>query len=164
MTDTEGRRDETGLERWDRNFIELLQELRVAQTGVQILFAFLLTLPFTNRFGQVSDLDKVVYVITLVASATATALLIAPVSDHRQVFRQGRKPELVRTASKLAQAGLGALLVAIIGAMFLVLDVVAGLGWATGLAVVITLLYLTLWYLLPKLIRARSTPASETEG
>ncbi|GAB2819962.1 DUF6328 family protein [Actinoallomurus bryophytorum] len=158
MTDTEGRRDETGLERWDRNFIELLQELRVAQTGVQILFAFLLTLPFTNRFGEVGDLDKVVYVITLVAAATATALLIAPVSDHRQVFRQGRKPQLVRTASTLAQAGLGALLVAIIGAMFLVLDVVAGLGWAAGIAVVITLLYLMLWYMLPKLIRARSTP------
>jgi O-antigen/teichoic acid export membrane protein len=164
MTDTEGRRDETDLERWDRNFIELLQELRVAQTGVQILFAFLLTLPFTNRFGRISDLDKAVYVITLVAAATATALLIAPVSDHRQVFRQGRKPELVRTASTLAQAGLGALLVAIIGAVFLVLDVVAGLGWATGLAVVITLLYLALWYMLPKLIRARITPDTEAES
>ena len=164
MTDTEGRRDETDLERWDRNFIELLQELRVAQTGVQILFAFLLTLPFTNRFGRISDLDKAVYVITLVAAATATALLIAPVSDHRQVFRQGRKPELVRTASTLAQAGLGALLVAIIGAVFLVLDVVAGLGWATGLAVVITLLYLALWYMLPKLIRARITPDAEAES
>ena len=163
MTDTEGRRDETDLERWDRNFTELLQELRVAQTGVQILFAFLLTLPFTNRFGQVSDLDKAVYVITLVAAATATALLIAPVSDHRQVFRQGRKPELVRTASTLAQAGLGALLVAIIGAVFLVLDVVAGLGWATGLGVVITVLYLALWYMLPKLIRARITPENETD-
>jgi hypothetical protein len=90
MTDTDDGRDETGLERWDRNFTELLQELRVAQTGVQILFAFLLTLPFTNRFGSVSDLDKVVYVITLMASATATALLIAPVSYHRQVFREGR--------------------------------------------------------------------------
>jgi O-antigen/teichoic acid export membrane protein len=164
VTDTEGRRDETGLERWDGNFIELLQELRVAQTGVQILFAFLLTLPFTNRFGKVGDLDRVVYVITLVAAATATALLIAPVSDHRQVFRQGRKPQLVRTASTLAQAGLGALLVAIIGAMFLVLDVVADLGWATGIAVVVTALYLVLWYMLPKLIRARSTPESETEG
>ncbi|HZE32769.1 MAG TPA: DUF6328 family protein [Actinoallomurus sp.] len=163
MTDTEGRRDETDLERWDRNFTELLQELRVAQTGVQILFAFLLTLPFTNRFGQVSDLDKAVYVITLVAAATATALLIAPVSDHRQVFRQGRKPELVRTASTLAQAGLGALLVATIGAVFLVLDVVAGLGWATGLGVVITVLYLALWYMLPKLIRARITPENETD-
>ncbi|HEY0537706.1 MAG TPA: DUF6328 family protein [Actinoallomurus sp.] len=157
MTDTrdstDGDRDETGLERWDRNFIELLQELRVAQTGVQILFAFLLTLPFTNQFGDISSLDKAVYVITLVASATATALLIAPVSDHRQVFREGHKPQLVRTASMLAQAGLAALLVAMIGAVFLVLDVVAGLGWAVGLGVAITLLFLALWYVLPKVIR-----------
>jgi hypothetical protein len=148
-------RDETGMERWDRNFVELLQELRVAQTGVQILFAFLLTLPFTNRFGEVGDRDKVVYVITLVAAATATALLIAPVSEHRQVFRKGRKPQLVRTASTLAQGGLAALLVAMIGAVFLVLDVVAGLGWAVGLGVTITLLFVVLWYVLPMLIRAR---------
>jgi hypothetical protein len=157
MTDTrestDGDRNESSLERWDRNFIELLQELRVAQTGVQILFAFLLTLPFTNRFGDISSLDKTVYVITLVASATATALLIAPVSDHRQVFREGHKPQLVRTASMLAQAGLAALLVAMIGAVFLVLDVVAGLGWAVGLGVAITLLFLALWYVLPKVIR-----------
>jgi hypothetical protein len=157
MTDTrestDGDRNESSLERWDRNFIELLQELRVAQTGVQILFAFLLTLPFTNRFGDISGLDKAVYVITLVASATATALLIAPVSDHRQVFREGHKPQLVRTASMLAQAGLAALLVAMIGAVFLVLDVVAGLGWAVGLGVAITLLFLALWYVLPKVIR-----------
>lgn len=146
-------RDETELERWDRNYVELLQELRVAQTGVQILFAFLLTLPFTNRFGTVGDRDRVVYVITLVAAATAAALLIAPVSGHRQVFRRGRKPELVRTASMLAQAGLGALLVAMSGAVFLVLDVVANLGWAVGLGAVLLGLYLVLWYVLPRLIR-----------
>jgi Family of unknown function (DUF6328) len=71
------------------------------------------------------------------------------------VFRQGRKPQLVQTASRLAQAGLAALLVAMIGAVFLVLDVVAGLGWAVGLGIALTLLFLTLWYLLPKVIRAR---------
>jgi O-antigen/teichoic acid export membrane protein len=155
MADPDHGRDETSLERWDRNFTELLQELRVAQTGVQILFAFLLTLPFTNRFGEVSRLDKGVYIITLVASASATALLIAPVSGHRQVFRKGRKPELVRSASRLAQAGLAFLLIAMIGAVFLVLDVVAGLGWAVGLGVVITALYLVLWYVVPKRIRAK---------
>jgi O-antigen/teichoic acid export membrane protein len=161
---SESQRDETGLERWDRNFIELLQELRVAQTGVQILFAFLLTLPFTNRFGDVSSLDKVVYVITLIASAVATALLIAPVSDHRQVFRQGHKPELVKTASMLAQGGLGALLVAIIGAVFLVLDVVAGLGWAAGLGAALVAIYLFLWYVLPKVIRRQHEPATSGES
>jgi O-antigen/teichoic acid export membrane protein len=153
--DADDGRDETNLERWDRNFIELLQELRVAQTGVQILFAFLLTLPFTNRFGDVSELDKVVYVITLVAAASATALLIAPVSGHRQVFRLGHKPELVRFASRLAQGGLAFLLIAMIGAVFLVLDVVAGLGWAGGLGATITALYLVLWYVLPNRMRAK---------
>jgi uncharacterized protein DUF6328 len=142
-------RDETELERWDRNFTELLQELRVAQTGVQILFAFLLTLPFSARFGQATGVDRVVYVITLIAAATATALLIAPVSYHRQVFRQGRKPQLVQMASRLAQAGLVALLLAIIGAVFVVLDVVAGLGWAIALVAALTVLYVGLWYVLP---------------
>ena len=151
----EGQRDETRLERWDRNFIELLQELRVAQTGVQILFAFLLTLPFTNRFEVIEDRDKVVYVITLVAAASATALLIAPASAHRQVFREGHKPSLVRWASRLAQAGLGFLLIAMMGAVFMVLDVVAGLGWAGGVGIVVMAWYLTLWYLLPKRIRSK---------
>jgi O-antigen/teichoic acid export membrane protein len=146
-------RDETSLERWDRNFNELLQELRVAQTGVQILFAFLLTLPFTSRFGEVSRLDKVVYILTLIAAASATAFLIAPVSGHRQVFRTGRKPGLVRFASRLAKVGLVCLLVAVIGAVFLVLDFVAGLGWAVGISLVITMLYLALWYVLPHRIR-----------
>jgi hypothetical protein len=149
----DGHRDETEMERWDRNFTELLQELRVAQTGVQILFAFLLTLPFSARFRHVTSVDKTVYVITLLASAAATALLIAPVSYHRRVFRKGRKPELVRTASVLAQAGLAALLLAIIGAVFVVLDVVAGTALAAVMAAVITLLYVSLWYVLPALTR-----------
>ena len=117
-------RDETELERWDRNFTELLQELRVAQTGVQILFAFLLTLPFTNRFTQATETDRGVYVGTLVAAAAATALLIAPVSYHRLVFRKGRKPQLVQTGSTLAMLGLGCLLLAMLGAVFVVVDVV----------------------------------------
>ena len=127
-------RDETPLERWDRNLVELLQELRVAQTGVQILFAFLLTLPFTNRFGSSGPLAKTTYLVTLVAAATASGLLIAPVSYHRLVFRQGRKPELVRTASVLAELGLACLLVCVVGSVLLVVDVVSGVGWAAGLA------------------------------
>src|SRR5689334_10782878 len=101
MTDPGGR-DETPLERSDRNFSELLQELRVAQTGVQVLFAFLLTLPFTNRFGQIAGVDRYTYVGTVVAAGAATALLIAPVSYHRMVFQQGRKAQLVRVAHRLA--------------------------------------------------------------
>src|SRR5712691_13298888 len=84
-------RTETPLERWDRNYGELLQELRVAQTGVQILFAFLLTLPFSPRFGQVSRFERATYVSTLLLAAGAAALLIAPVAFHRLVFRDRQK-------------------------------------------------------------------------
>jgi O-antigen/teichoic acid export membrane protein len=132
-----------------------LQELRVAQTGVQILFAFLLTLPFTNRFGGSGPLVKTTYLVTLIAAAAASALLIAPVSFHRLVFRQGRKPELVRTASVLAQLGLGCLLVCVVGAVLLVVDVVSGVGWAAGLAAGVAGLYVGLWYVLPLVRRDR---------
>ena len=148
-------RDETPLERWDRNLVELLQELRVAQTGVQILFAFLLTLPFTNRFGTSGPLAKTTYLVTLIAAATASGLLIAPVSYHRLVFRQGRKPELVRTASVLAELGLACLLVCVVGSVLLVVDVVTGVGWAAGLAAGIAGLYVGVWYVLPLAHRAR---------
>jgi hypothetical protein len=137
------------MERWDRNLTELLQELRVAQTGVQILFAFLLTLPFTNRFGQVTRFDRGVYVVTIVAAAAATALLIAPVSYHRIVFRQGRKPQLVVIASRLALIGLGCLLVAVLGAVFLAVNVVLGVPAAAGILAGITALFVFLWYVLP---------------
>jgi hypothetical protein len=141
-----GNRPETNLQRWDRNFTELLQELRVAQTGVQILFGFLLTVPFSNRFGQVTTLQTVVYALTFLACAIAAALLIAPVSRHRRLFQQGRKPELVLEADRLAQAGLLALMVTVTGVVFLVLDVVAGLAAACPLAAGTAAVYYLLWY------------------
>jgi O-antigen/teichoic acid export membrane protein len=142
-------RDETELERWDRNWGDLMQEVRVAQTGVQILFAFLLTIPFATRFNETSTVDRGVYVATLLAAAAAAGLLIAPVSYHRQVFRRNRKAELVRTASRLAQIGLVCLLVAICGALFVVMDVVAGTVAATVAAVALAGFCGFLWYLLP---------------
>jgi O-antigen/teichoic acid export membrane protein len=153
------RRDETTRERWDRNFTDLLQEVRVAQTGVQILFAFLLTLPFSARFDQTRPRDHAVYVVTLLASAAASALLLAPVSFHRMVFRQDRKDQLVRNASRLAQGGLGCLLVAIVGAVFVVMDVVVGLGGAIAAALAVGVMCLSLWYVLP--MRARTRPRRE---
>src|SRR6185369_1993945 len=98
-------RDETAAERADRNFNDLLQELRVAQTGVQILFAFLLTLPFTQRFGKVGNLQQDVYLGTLLSTALATVCLIAPVSHHRILFGRRRKPDLVRSGGRLAGVG-----------------------------------------------------------
>jgi len=137
---------ETPHERLDRNFSDLLQEVRVAQTGVQILFAFLLTLPFSARFGQTLPGDRIIYVIILIAAAIASALLIAPVSYHRLVFRQNRKAEPVRTASQLAEAGTVCLLIAIVGAVLVVIDVVVNLPAAIVIAAAIAITCTALWY------------------
>ncbi|MDX6739664.1 DUF6328 family protein [Actinocorallia sp. A-T 12471] len=142
-------RNETESARLDRNYEELLQELRVAQTGVQILFAFLLTLPFQYGFGRTSQLDRVVFVVTLMAATVATALLIAPVGFHRRVFRQGRKSDLVHAASFFAQIGLAALAVAMSGAIFVVTDVVLGIGWGAALTFAALAVLVFFWYFAP---------------
>jgi TRAP-type uncharacterized transport system fused permease subunit len=137
-------RDESEQVRADRNFNELLQELRVAQTGVQILFAFLLTLPFTQKFDLISDPDRYTYLGTLLAAAAASAFLIAPVSWHRILFRQG-------TSDRLAMVGLFFLVVAVSGAVYLIFDFVVG---GTAAAIITTLtagLFVTLWFVLPLL-------------
>lgn len=151
-------RDETEAERADRNFTELLQELRVAQTGVQILFAFLLTLPFTQRFEKLGDDDRSVYLGTLLATAVATACLIAPVSHHRILFRRHRKPEIVDTANKLAQTGLAFLLIAVGGAVYLIFDFVVGLGIAGVVTGVLAVLFIVIWYVQPLLELRRRRP------
>lgn len=150
------RDGETEFQRRNRNFNELLQELRVAQTGVQILFAFLLTLPFSSRGDRLTGASLVAYVITLAASAAATAFLIGPVSYHRLVFREGRKPEVLAIASRLAQLGLVALVIALIGALFLALDIVVGEPLVAVITAAVAALYITVWYLLPVLNRHRS--------
>jgi O-antigen/teichoic acid export membrane protein len=157
---------ETEFERRNRNYAELLQELRVAQTGVQILFAFLLTLPFTNRFDRLTDAGRVVYVVTIVAAATATAFLIAPVSYHRLVFREGRKSEVLAIASRMAQIGLAALLVSVVGGLYLAVSVVIGMPGAGIAAAAVAGLYIALWYVLPRVNRRRLriAPESGPEG
>jgi hypothetical protein len=152
----DGRRRETPYERLDRNFAELLQELRVAQTGVQILFAFLLTLPFAARFTVTPPRDRAVYAVTLAACAASIVFLIAPVSYHRLVFRQGRKGEVVNTTSILALVGTACLLAAVVGAVFLVADVVLDFTAALIMAAATAILAISLWYALP-LSRGRST-------
>ena len=106
----------------DRNLTELLAELRVALPGVQVLFAFLLVVPFNHGFDDVSDFDKGVYFFTLLATALATVLLIAPTVHHRLYFRQQDKEFLVVSANRLMLAGLAVLALAIVGAMVLVTD------------------------------------------
>ena len=140
---------EPARERLNRNFAELLQEVRVAQTGVQFLFAFLLTLPFTNRFARLSDRDLGAYSVAAAGAAVAAVLLVAPVSYHRVAFRRGRKPELVNMASVMAQLGLLAFGLSLLAAGFLIADVVLGLNWAIGFGVLLFVLEVGLWYVLP---------------
>ena len=139
--------------RWDRNFADLLQELRVAQTGVQILFAFLLTLPFSNGFPKATDLQKDAYMVALIAAAFATALIISPVAFHRALFRQGRKPELVRYAHRMATWGLGCMLVSMVSSVLLVTDFVLSIWPALILTIVTGAFFLTFWVVLPALRR-----------
>jgi hypothetical protein len=146
---THSERDETDAERQDRNYSELLQELRVAQTGVQILFAFLLTIPFQQRFGMLSSVLRGLYVATLLCAAIAAALFIAPVAVHRVVFRRHLKHELVNWTARLAAAGLVFLALTVLGAVLLVVDVVSGPVAAWILTVALACLFAWLWYLLP---------------
>jgi uncharacterized protein DUF6328 len=148
-----GARRETEKERDDRNFAELLQELRVTQTGVQILFAFLLTLVFTPRFAELDTPQRATYLVTLLLAVTATVLLTTPAALHRALFRRGAKRTIVEVSSRLASLGLVALALSFAGALLLVVDVVA--GWAAGIAAAAGGLLLCggLWGVLPRLLR-----------
>src|SRR3954452_23284307 len=115
-------RNETQLERCDRNLVELLQEVRVVQTGVQVLFAFLLTAPLAARFPQLSSFQKLTYFATLLAAGGAAILLIAPTAYHRILFRLGDKEYLVAVANRFTLAGLTCVAVSMVGALLLVSD------------------------------------------
>jgi hypothetical protein len=149
------RPGETEAERADRNFTELLQELRVAQTGVQILFAFLLTMPFQARFRDLDTFGLVAFGAAIMASALATACLIAPVAYHRILFRQQAKDWVVFRASRLATAGLVFLALAIVAALALVLQVVYSRTWSLIIASAMAVLLTSLWLVIPLIRRAR---------
>src|ERR1700712_3411960 len=122
----ERARHETTAERLDRNWGDLLQELRVVQTGVQFLTGFLLTLPFQQKFSQLSHEQRLLYLLTASASIAATAFLQAPVSVHRALFRRHQREETVLLAHRLAIVGLAVLALAVIGVATLIFDVVSG--------------------------------------
>jgi len=140
---------ESEKERWDRNFADLLQELRVAQTGVQILFAFLLTLPFSNGFPKTTDFQQDTYVVALIAAAFATAMIISPVAFHRALFRQGRKPELVRYAHRMATGGLAFMLIAMVSSVLLITDYLLNIWVALILTAITAGWFLTFWAIVP---------------
>lgn len=149
------RRGETTDQVLDRNVNELLQELRVAFTGVQILFAFLLGLAFTSRFAALDGFGVAVYTATLLLTALATVTLIAPVSFHRIVFRQHKKAQVVAVADRLLMVGLGMLMVAICLAVLLIVDVVLGRWSAVVGCSAVALTGIVTWYAIP--FRARRT-------
>ena len=149
-------RGESTQEVLDRNVNELLQETRVATAGVQFLFAFLLGLPFTQRFGQLTPVQRDVYTVTLLSTACAALVLIAPVAFHRVLFRQHEKQAVVTFADRALLLGLVLLLIAISTAVLLVLDVVLGRGAAVVGSALIAVLGFSLWFALPGWRRARS--------
>ncbi len=142
-------RDESEAQRADRNLGELLQELRVAGLGVQVLFGFLLSLPFTNRFTRLSPGQHNLYLACLVLSAGATALLLGPVAYHRLVFRRGLKESLVRAASVMAIAGLATVGLAVSAAVLLVTGHVASGLAAAVISVLVFLAFGLLWFAFP---------------
>lgn len=150
-------RGESRVQRLDRNYGEILQELRVAQTGVQLLLAFLLTVAFTPRFASFTMFQRDTYVASLVLGAAANALLIAPAAFHRMVFRRRLKEQLVRYANRFALCGLGLLMLALTAALLLILTVVLGPhagSWLTGGALA---WFVFFWYVLPLWSRLRAT-------
>ncbi|MDQ4097497.1 MAG: DUF6328 family protein [Actinomycetota bacterium] len=116
-------RGEKGYERADRNLAELLQELRVALPGVQVLFAFLLTVPFTPRFEALSPTQQKLYFGTLLSTALTTALLVAPSANHRMLFRKRDKEHIVVIANRLTIAGLASMALSMCGVILLISDV-----------------------------------------
>ncbi|HEX2356178.1 MAG TPA: DUF6328 family protein [Micromonosporaceae bacterium] len=148
-----GQDEESEKERWERNFSDLLQELRVAQTGVQILFAFLLSMVFAARFDGADQFERVVYLVALLSSAAAAAMIIAPVAYHRVLFQQGRKRELVRSAHRMASGGLTLLVIAMVSAVLLVTDVILDRWLAVLLSAVVGAWFALLWGVLPVLRR-----------
>src|SRR3954469_8368077 len=149
----EVRPGETVAQRADRNFNDILQELRVTQTGVQILFGFLLTMPLQARFGQLDRYEKALLVIAALLLATATACIIAPVAWHRTLFRHQVKKEIVDASNVFAKAGLTALALGIVASMLLMLDLVLPRWAAVTLGLALGVLLLMLWAVSPVLRR-----------
>ena len=155
MANPEDERVETGYQRADRNLNELLQELRVALPGVQVLFAFLLTVPFMERFQTLTSFQERLYFATLLTTALTIAFLVAPTANHRLLFHKRDKAHLVMVANRLAVVGIGLMALSIFGVILLVSDFVfegATPVVATGGTAIV---FAWLWFVLPMIRRAR---------
>lgn len=164
-------RDETAHERADRNLAELLQELRVVLPGVQVLFAFLLTVPFTERFSDLTSFQKRLYFAILLSTAVTTALLVAPTANHRLLFHKRDKEHIVLVANRLAVAGIALMAVSICGAILLISDVLFDTFTAAVSTVGIAVVFTVFWFVGPVVRRSRladrandTSPPSGAEG
>jgi hypothetical protein len=158
-----GQPEESEKERIDRELIELLNELRVALPGVQVLFAFLLVVPFQQRFVTVTQFQKTTYFVTLLLTAAASAFLIAPSAYHRILFRAREKQHMLKTANLLTIVGLGLLAAAIVGTLLLITDYLYGAETTIVVTGAAALLFAVLWYALPYRKRLRGGVAPEDE-
>ncbi|HET8601660.1 MAG TPA: DUF6328 family protein [Segeticoccus sp.] len=154
--------EESEHDRLARNWNELLQELRVSQTGVQILFAFLLGVAFTQPFSRTTDVQRAMYFVSLLSTACAVALLIAPVAYHRLLFRRRARPELIRAGNRFAIGGLCFIALAIISAVFLVTDFVLGRSITLFVACGLAGWFLLWWLLVPYTRRRRRLRAARS--
>jgi hypothetical protein len=149
------RVEESTQEKGHRQLTELLNELRVALPGVQVLFGFLLIVPFSARWGKVTSFQQDLYFACLLCSAAASAFLIAPSAIHRLDFQQGDKPRIVRISNVLAIIGLSFLALAVVGVVLLITDVLYGRSAAIAYTAGVAVVFLVLWYAIPMVLRLR---------
>jgi Family of unknown function (DUF6328) len=144
---------ETDKERVDRELIEFLNEVRVVLPGVQVLFAFLLTVPFTGTFGEIDGQERAAYIIAFFSTAIAAVLMITPSSFHRLRFRKGDKEAILRMSSRLILAGIASLSVAMTAVVWLVSELLFSQAIANAIGVVTAVVVVSLWFVLPLLRR-----------
>jgi hypothetical protein len=155
FTGSDERTGEDRQERTARELIELLNELRVILPGVQFLFAFLLTVPFSQRFSALDGLETGVFFVTLLCTAIATALLMAPSAQHRVLWREGVRERRLELANTITIVGLVFLVPAMVGAVFVVSDFIFGLGAAVVVGFLLAFFFAVIWFALP--LRYRGT-------
>jgi Family of unknown function (DUF6328) len=164
MEDETGRDEESAAERANRELIELLNELRVALPGVQVLFAFLLTVPFSQRFDQLDASDRRVYYAAVLATVASTLCLMAPTAHHRLRFRSGIKEELLRVANVFAIVGLVLLAFAIAAVTYVITDVIYPGSLPRIVTAVLVATFAVVWFVLPMFFRRERTPEPRPPG
>jgi hypothetical protein len=164
VSDDNGRNDENTKERLDRELIELLNELRVALPGVQVLLAFMLTLPFSQRFAQLSNLQRDTFVVALLSTSCAIVLFMTPTSYHRLRFREGDKEQILTTSNRLAIAGIALMGLGLAAVVFLIMDVLFSTLTAVAVGLALAILIASLWFALPLTRRMREAGAGEGDS